>query len=156
MTPEKEESKFFDELYEPIPSGLPTDDTRSLPVALRDGLGAADPKTDRLVRNPSTTADMPFFFLRSVLRNHPITSKNDSTLDIGELGEIVRIANIQVLYFPNGTMTGSLRKKMPGATDAIIIATVDGTPGWISQRGTYGVKIPLIALPDSLGAYRLK
>jgi hypothetical protein len=156
MTPEKEEGKFFDELYEPIPSGLPTDDTRSLPVALRDGLGAADPKTDRLVWNPSTTADMPFFFLRSVLRNHPITSKNDSTLDIGELGEIVRIANVQVLYFPNGTMTGSLRKKMPGATDAIVIATVDGRPGWISQRGTYGVKIPLIALPDSLGAYRLK
>ena len=156
MTPEKEESKFFDELYEPIPSGLPTDDTRSLPVALRDGLGAADPKTDRLVWNPSTTADMPFFFLKSVLRNHPITSKTEAMLDIGELGEIVRIANVQVLYFPNGTMTGSLRKKVAGATDAIIIATVDGTPGWISQRGTYGVKLPLIALPDSLSTYRLK
>jgi hypothetical protein len=156
MTPEKEEARFFDEQYEPIPSGLPTDDSRGLPEILKESLGPSDPKTARLVWNPTTTPDRPFFFLRSVLRNHLITMKSEPTLDLTELGEIVKIANVQILYMPSGKLAGGFRKKTPGATEAIVITAVDGVVGWISQHGTYGVKIPLIALPDSLGAYRLK
>jgi hypothetical protein len=156
MTPEKEEVRFFDEQYEPIPSGMPTDDSRALPLALKNSLGASDPKTNRLVWNPTTTPDRPFFFLRPVLRMHPITMKAEATLSISELNDIVKIANVQILYMPDGTLTGGLRKKLAGATEAIVIAAVDGTVGWISQHGTYGVKLPLIALPDSLGVYRLK
>jgi len=156
MTPEKEEARFFDEQYEPIPSGLPTDDSRTLPPILKESLGASDPKTARLVWNPTTTPDRPFFFLRSVLRTHPITMKAEPVLNLDDLNEIVKIANVQVLYMPTGKLSGGLRKKTPGATEAIIITAVDGTMGWISQHGTYGVKLPLIALPDSLGVYRLK
>ena len=82
--------------------------------------------------------------------------KAEATLDIEELNEIVKAANVQVLYMPKGTLAGGLRKKTPGATEAIVIAAVDGIMGWISQHGTYSVKLPLISLPDSLGAYRLK
>jgi len=156
MTPEKEEVRFFDEQYEPIPSGMPTDDSRTLPQALKNSLGASNPKTNRLVWNPTTTPDRPFFFLRPVLRMHPITMKAEATLSISELNEIVKIANVQILYMPDGTLSGGLRKKLAGATEAIVIAAVNGTVGWISQHGTYGVKLPLIALPDSLGVYRLK
>lgn len=156
MTPEKEEARFFDEQYEPIPSGLPTDDSRRLPPILKESLGASDPKTARLVWNPTTTPDRPFFFLRSVIRSHPITMKAEPVLTLDDLNEIVKIANVQILYMPTGNLTGGLRKKIPGATEAIIITAVDGTVGWISQHGTYGVKLPLIALPDSLGIYRLK
>lgn len=155
MTPEKETSKFFDEQYDPIPLGLPSNDTRILPESVKEALGSDDPKTDLLVWNPSTKPDMPFFFLRSVLRNHEIASKSEPILSNSELNEIVKIANVQVLYMPAGKIAGSFRKKITGATDAIIIATIDGTTGWISQKGVYSVKVPLVALPDSLGAYRI-
>ena len=154
ITPEKEQNKFFDEQYLPIPLGMPKADTRVLPEQLKGALGPTDPKVDNLVWNPSTTPDRPFSFLRPVLRFHPITSKAESTLDISELDEIVN-TNVQVLYMPSGNMAGSLRRKRTGATEAIIIAAIDGTVGWISQRDTYGIKIPLQALPDSLNTFRL-
>jgi hypothetical protein len=156
MTPEKEEARFFDEQYEPIPSGLPTDDSRALPEILKESLGASDPKTARLAWNPTTTPDKPFSFLRSVLRNHPITEKSESKLDVNELTEIVNIANVNILYMPSGKLAGGLRKKKDGATEAIILTAVNGTVGWISPHGVYSVKIPLIAVPESLGLYRLK
>jgi hypothetical protein len=154
ITPEKEQSKFFDEQYLPIPLGMPKADTRVLPEQLKEALGSTDPKVDNLVWNPSTTPDRPFSFLRPVLRFHPITSKTESTLDISELDEIVN-TNVQVLYMPSGKIAGSLRRKRAGATEAIIIATIDGTVGWISQRDSYGIKIPLQALPDSLNTFRM-
>ena len=138
----------------PIPLGMPKTDTRVLPEQLREALGPTDPKMDNLVWNPSTTPDRPFSFLRPILRFHPITSKAESTLDISELDEIVN-TNVQVLYMPAGKIAGSLRRKRAGATEAIIIATIDGTVGWISQRDSYGIKIPLQALPDSLNTFRL-
>jgi hypothetical protein len=154
FTTGKEQNKFFDEQYSPIPTGLPKTDTRSLPDQLKTALGPTDPKVDQLVWNPSTTPDRPFSFLRPILRFNPITSKPESTLDITELEAIVS-TNVQVLYMPSGNMLGSIRKKKAGATEAIIITAVDGTVGWISQRGSYGVKIPLQALPDSLNMFRL-
>jgi hypothetical protein len=154
ITPEKEQSKFFDEQYLPIPLGMPKADTRVLPEQLKEALGPTDPKVDNLVWNPSMTPDRPFSFLRPILRFHPITSKTESTLDISELDEIVN-TNVQVLYMPSGKIAGSLRRKRAGATEAIIIATIDGTVGWISQRDSYGIKIPLQALPDSLNTFRL-
>jgi hypothetical protein len=156
MTPEKEEARFFDEQYEPIPSGLPTDDSRSLPDVLKGALGAADPKTSRLVWNPTPTPDRPLFFLKSILRNSPILEKAESTLSIEEMDEIVRVANVLVIYMPSGTMSGSLVRKAIGAIDAIIIAGVNGTIGWISQNGKYSVKLPLIALPETLNEKRLQ
>jgi hypothetical protein len=154
FTAGKEQNKFFDEQYSPIPSGLPKTDTRVLPDQLKVALGPTDPKVDELVWNPSTTPDRPFSFLRPILRFNPITSKPESTLDITELDAIVS-TNVQVLYMPSGNMLGSMRRKRAGATEAIIITAVDGTVGWISQRGSYGVKIPLQALPDSLNMFRL-
>lgn len=46
--------------------------------------------------------------------------------------------------------------KAPGATEAIILASVNGVPGWISVKGTFGVKIPLAAVPETLRQYGLK
>jgi hypothetical protein len=51
-------------------------------------------------------------------------------------------------------MAGSMRKKKEGAIDGIILALVDGTPGWVSKKGTYGIKIALSDLPVSLNASR--
>lgn len=154
FTTGKEQNKFFDEQYSPIPTGMPKTDTRTLPDQLKTALGTTDPKVDELVWNPSTTPDRPFSFLRPILRFNPITSKPEDTLDISELDAIVS-TNVQVLYMPSGNMLGSIRRKRAGATEAIIISSLDGTVGWISQRGSYGVKIPLQALPDSLNMFRL-
>jgi hypothetical protein len=153
MTPEKEEAKFFDEQYDPIPSGLPGDDTRTLPDILRNALGPEDPKTANLVWNPSTTEGRPFAFLKSILRNHPVTMKSDNELKTDELRDITRIGNVRVLYMPNGNLLNAVRTNQVGAVEVVIIAAIDGKIGWISQRGTYGVKLPLISLPNSLSTF---
>ena len=154
LTPDEEESLHFDEQYEPIPSGLleAPEDTRTLPETLVNLFGAADPKTSSLIWNPSTVAEKPFFFLRSVIRNDSITGDHDITLDATEVKTISLAANTQVLYIKNDTggFSGAIRSKVPGATRAIIIVTVAGVPGWISQKGSYDVKIPFLALPAAL------
>jgi hypothetical protein len=158
FVPEKEVAKHFDEQYNPLPKGLPvaTEDTRSLPPSLKAALDPTntDPKVADLVWNPSATPDRPFAFLKPVLRFHEITSKAETTLSLEELEVIVNAANSQVLYMPSGTMAGSMRKKKEGAIDGIILALVDGTPGWVSKRGTYGIKIALSDLPTSLNVSR--
>jgi len=154
MSPEKEVAKFFDEQYQPIPAGLPLTDTRGLPDTLKDALGSADPKTANLVWN-SSSGELPFLFLKSVLGNHRITAKTDATLSMEDLVEIVTIANVHILYMPNGTISEAIQKKAAGATEGIVIANIDGSVGWISQHGTYSVKLPLIAFPQSLGFNRL-
>jgi hypothetical protein len=154
LTPDEEESLHFDEQYEPIPTGLleAPEDTRTLPETLVNLFGAADPKTSSLIWNPSTVAEKPFFFLRSVIRNDSITGDHDITLDATEVKTISLAANTQVLYIKNDTggFSGAIRSKVPGATRAIIIVTVAGVPGWISQKGSYDVKIPFLALPAAL------
>jgi hypothetical protein len=155
MTPEKEDKKFFDEQYEPIPSGIPSDDHRTLPASLKAALGADDPKVDRLVWNPSIIEGKPFWFLKEVLRFNPIVFKAEKSLDVSELREIGKAGSTQVLWMPSGAIAGSLRTKTVGAMSAIIMAMVDGNVGWVCERGSYGVKIPLNALPESLNAFRL-
>ena len=154
FAPEKETSKFFDEQYQPIPTGLPSTDTRTLPESLIAALGRDDPKVRTLVWNPSTTPDRPFSFLKSIVRFNPVATKPQDTLSKDELDEIKELGNVQILYMPAGTMQMSSRVKKTGAIDAIIIAKVDGTVGWISPRSSYGLKIPLSALPDSLNNFR--
>jgi hypothetical protein len=149
-------SKFFDERYIPLPTGLPMTDSRSLPPTLKTALGAHDPKVDNLVWTPSENKEHPFTFLKPILRFNPITAKTESILTPGELDEIKAAGNVQILYMPNGTMdTTAIRKKQMGAIDAIIIAVIDGVVGWVSQRGAYGIKIPIQALPESLDSFRL-
>jgi len=113
-----------------------------------------DPKAKNLVWNPSPTPDFPFLFLRPILRSHPITNKDkkDPSLSIEELKDISKIANVQVLYIDGDGMPK--RTKNMGATEAVIIAIVGGVPGWLSQNGTYGIKLPLIAWPETLNLYR--
>jgi len=158
FVPEKEVAKHFDEQYNPLPKGLPIamEDMRSLPPSLKAALDPTntDPKVAELVWNPSTTPDRPFAFLKPVLRFHEITNKPEATLNLEELEVIVNAANSQVLYMPSGSMAGSMRKKKEGAIDGIILAIVDGTPGWLSKRGTYGIKIALSDLPVSLNVSR--
>ena len=156
--PEKEVAKHFDEQYNPLPKGLPIamEDTRSLPPSLKAALDPTntDPKVVELVWNPSTTPDRPFAFLKPVLRFHEITTKPEATLSLEELDVIVNSANSQVLYMPSGKIAGSMRRKKDGAIDGIILAIVDGMPGWVSKKGTYGIKIALSDLPTSLNVSR--
>ena len=158
FVPEKEVAKHFDEQFNPLPKGLPiaTEDTRSLPPSLKAALDPTntDPKVVELVWNPSITPDRPFAFLKPVLRFHEITNKPEATLSLEDLEVIVNAANSQVLYMPSGSMAGSMRKKKEGAIDGIILALVDGTPGWVSKKGTYGIKIALSDLPVSLNVSR--
>jgi hypothetical protein len=83
-----------------------------------------------------------------------VAAKSEDTLSKAELDEIKELGNVQILYMPGGTMQMSSRVKKTGAIDALIIAKVDGTVGWISPRSSYGLKIPLSALPDSLNNFR--
>lgn len=154
FAPEKEMSKFFDEQYQPMPTGLPSTDTRTLPASLIEALGRDDPKVSNLVWNPSTTPDRPFSFLKSIVRFNPVASKPEDTLNKDELDEIKELGNVQILYMPGGTLQMSSRVKKMGAIDALIIAKVDGTVGWISPKDFYGLKVPLSALPDSLNSFR--
>jgi hypothetical protein len=153
MTPEKDVAKFFDEQYEPAAEGFPEDvkeDTRSIPESLQVALGSTDPKTLSLVWNPSINQSLPYTFLRSILgRKHDITVETGS-LGKDEIDDIAESANVQVIYLPNGNMSGSIINKKRGTTEAIVIAVVDGRVGWLSESGTYGVKLPLIALPNIL------
>lgn len=153
MTPEKESAKFFDEQYEPAPEGLPGDmeaDPRTLPESLLAALSSTDPKTQGLVWNPSTSEQLPYIFLRSILgRSHEITTETDS-LTREQIDEIAEATKIQVIYLPNGTLEGAIGNKAHGTSEAIIIATVNGKVGWASQVGTYGVKLPISALPNTL------
>ena len=155
--PEKELPKDFDEQFNPIPKGLPVEDTRSLPATLKAALdpSGTDPKVVELVWNPSTTPETPFAFLKPILRFHEITTKPEPILDISEIDTIVNAANAQVLFMPSGSLEGSMRRRKVGTIDGIIIATIDGNVGWVSKRGTYGIKIPLADLPNSLNLYRL-
>jgi hypothetical protein len=155
IEPEKRGDRHFDEQYNAIPRDLPTTDTRIMPEALRQELGATDPKVDELVWNPSTTPDRPFSFLRSILRFNPIATKTEDTLDKADLDTIKDLGNVQILYMPNGRMLGSLRAKKSGAMEALIISRVDGVVGWVSQKSVYNVRIPIQALPDTLNSFRL-
>lgn len=152
MTPEVETAKGFDEKYEPVPAGIALDDTRILPAVLRDLLGADDPKTAKLVWNPTTTPDQPYRFLQSVLGVKMIEG---DVLRASQIKEISQTAKAPVLYLPQGVAMGRISTKYPGATEAIILATIDDVPGWVSLRGTYNVKLPLIAIPDALRKYGL-
>jgi hypothetical protein len=161
LSSDKETTKFFDEQYEPIPLDMPKDDTRSLPEQIKESLKiidptskerVEDPKANSLVWNPTPTPKFPFLFLRPILRSDTITTKNDPTLSIEELKKISRIANVQVLYIDETRIPK--RTKNTGATEAVIIAIVGGVPGWLSQNGTYGIKLPLIAWPETLNLYR--
>jgi hypothetical protein len=156
MEPDKKgmASRHFDEQYEPIPMDLPSIDMRTMPEALRQELGATDPKVDQLVWNPSRTPDRPFSFLRPILRFNPIVTKAEDKLEKSDLDAIKEIGNVQILYMPNGKMEGSMRAKKPGAMDAIIIGRVDGVVGWVSQKGVYNMRIPIQALPDTLNSFR--
>jgi hypothetical protein len=156
FVPEKEVAKHFDEQYYPLPTSLPAEDKRVLPESLKFSLdpSKSDPKVADLVWNPSTTPDRPFAFLKPVLRFHEITTKPEAVLNLEELDIIVNAADSQVLYMPSGSMAGSMRKKKAGSINGIIIAFVDGVPGWISKRGTYGIKIALSDLPSSLNVSR--
>ena len=155
MYPEKAGDRHFDEQYVPIATGLPVTDVRTLPQSLKDALGPNDPKVAELVWNPSTTPDRPFSFLRSILRFNDITAKTEPVLDKADLDMIKEVGNVQILYMPSGKMEGSIRSKKLGAMDALIITSVNGTVGWISQKGVYGLRIPIQALPDSLNSFRL-
>jgi hypothetical protein len=150
IAPEKETSKFFDEQY----GALLSSDTRTLPASLIDALGRDDPKVRNLVWNPSTTPDRPFSFLKEIVRFNPVASKAEDTLTKDELDEIKELGNVQILYMPGGTLQMSTRVKKIGAIDALIIAKVDGTVGWISPKGYNSLKIPLSVLPDSLNTFR--
>ena len=154
LAPEKESLKFFDEQYQPSPIGLPSTDTRTLPDSLVAALGQDDPKVRNLVWNPSTTPDRPFAFLKPIVRFNLLASKPDADLNKQELDEIKELGNVQILYMPTGALPLSIRVKKAGAIDALIIAKVDGTVGWISPRNSYGLKIPLAMLPDSLNSFR--
>jgi hypothetical protein len=154
LSPEKETRKFFDEQYQPIPGGMPSIDDRTLPDSLRDALGRDDPKVRNLVWNPSITPDRPFSFLKPIIRFNAIASKGEPVLVKEELDQIKELGNVQILYMPNGTMSSSMRVKKQGAIDALIIARVNDTMGWISPVGSYGLKIPLSDLPDSLNSFR--
>jgi hypothetical protein len=154
LTKDTSVAKFFDEQYSPLPTGLPLTDTRTMPASLKTALGADDAKVDELVWTPSTTPDRPFSFLKPVLRFNPITAKPESTLAMSELEEIKEAGNVQVLFMPMGILSSSIRVKKSGATDAIIIAVVDGVVGWVTKRGSFGVKIQLQDLPDSLNSFR--
>lgn len=154
LAPEKESLKFFDEQYQPTPMDLPSTDKRTMPESLIEALGRDDPKVKNLVWNPSTTPDRPFSFLKSILRFNPIVSKAEDVLSKGELDEIKDIGNVQILYMPGGTLNMSIRVKKTGSIDALIITKIDGKVGWISPRASYGLKIPLAALPDSLNSFR--
>ena len=154
LSPEKESLKFFDEQYEPSPMGLPSSDTRSLPESLIEALGQDDPKVRNLVWNPSTTPERPFAFLKPIVRFNPLASKADTDLNKQELDEIKELGNVQILYMPTGALPSSIRVKKAGSIEALIIAKVDGTVGWISPRNSYGLKIPLAMLPDSLNTFR--
>jgi hypothetical protein len=82
-----------------------------------------------------------------------VTTKSDDELESDELKDITRIGNVRVLYMPSGGLSGARRTNQTGAVEIVIIATIDGKVGWISQRGTYGVKLPLISLPNSLSTF---
>ena len=154
LTPEKEVGKYFDEQYQPIPTGMPITDKRTIPDSLIMALGQDDPKVRELVWNPSTSPDRPFSFLKSLLRFNPIATKSEDALTKEELDTIKTLGNVQILYMPTGTMSSSTRVKKDGTIEAIILAKVDGVVGWISPRNSYGLKIPLAALPDSLNSFR--
>jgi hypothetical protein len=150
MASDTDSAKSFDEQYEPIPLGMPGGDERELPTALRGELGLDDPKASQIVWNPTTTPEQPFFFLKPILRNHPIVSKKDVNLSDSELSDIMKLANVEVLYLPRGTVAESKQKLHLGAKDVVIIANIDGTIGWLSQRGSYSVKVPRNAVPNAL------
>jgi hypothetical protein len=79
-------------------------------------------------------------------------------LELGakQIKEIALTAKAQVLYIPSEEAAGRLLARAPGSTEAIILMPVDGVPGWISVKGTFTVKIPLNAVPDSLRKLGLK
>jgi hypothetical protein len=155
MTPEKESAKFFDEQYNPAPEGLPGDtsvekETRTLPETIVQTLDSTDPKTSNLVWNPSTNQEVPYIFLRSILgKNNDITTETES-LTREQIDEIAQKAAVRVVYLPNGSLVDAIGNKKYGQTEAIIIANVNGVIGWLSQIGTYGVKIPISAIPNVL------
>ena len=148
MTPDKESVKFFDEQYEPVPSGLPSNDTRVLPPSL-EAIFKDDPKITSLVWNASDT-EQPYFFLKSVISNSTITSKTNIDLTDDELSTISEDTISQVFYMPDGSFESLRYIENPRAINAIVIATIDGFPGWISEKNSFGVKLPLLALPNAL------
>ena len=152
MVSEKESTKFFDEQYEPaiIESVSERKDIRSLPESIKVALGATDPKIGGLVWNPSADTNYPYSFLRSILgRKHEITF-NTEPLEKEDIEEIATVANVKVLYMPNGSLQGAIGNKNSGASEAIIFGALNGKIGWVTQVDTYGVKIPLAALPSKV------
>jgi hypothetical protein len=107
-----------------------------------------DLKTAQLVWNKSDSMDQPFYFLKSILRNSPeITNKTESILTDNDINEISTAGNVHVFYIAED---GIHYKNNTGSITAVILASVDGVPGWISEKGNYGVKLPVKALPQTL------
>ena len=150
MATDKETSKVFDEQYVPFATGLPGNDIRTLPDSLRSVLGSDDPKTSRIVWNPSLDKDAPFLFLKSVLKNNKVTDKEDPVLTADEISDICKIAMVSVIYIPDGNLESKIIVKIHGALDSIVIVSIDGRVGWLTQMGSYGVKIPVSSLPNVL------
>ena len=150
MAVDTETSKVFDEQYMPMAQGLPGSDRRTLPDSLRGLFGMEDPKTSRIVWNPSLNEDLPFMFLRSVLRLHPLTEKEEPILTSGEITDICKTARLSLIYIPDGSLETMSIGKIHGALDCIAIVSVNGTLGWLTQMGSYGVKIPVSSLPNVL------
>jgi hypothetical protein len=145
---DKDVSKIFDEQYTSSAVGLPGDDIRTLPENLKIILGIEDPKTSRLVWNPSLNNEAPFLFLKSMLRNNPISSKSDPVLTAEEVLTIAKNTNTTIIYMPNGNLEGILRGRIPGSIYTIVIILFEGRIGWLTQVNAYGIKLPSVALPD--------
>jgi hypothetical protein len=163
MTPEMESKKHFDEKYMPIPVGYGPADTRSLPESMRRILGAADPKTANLVWNPSLTPDMPYRFLLSVMKGEAVETEPDDEGHVGtglkssQIKRIAQVAKATVIYLTASDTDEPIRLigKYPGATEALMIGRLNDVPGWVSMKGTFNVKLPLMAIPDAIRKYAI-
>lgn len=150
MPVDTESSKVFDEQYMSFATGLPGNDKRTLPDSLRGILGMEDPKTSRLVWNKSQFKKLPFIFLRSILRKSDIPEKEEPSMTPEEISEICTVGKVSVIYIPDGTLESMSIGNYHGAMDCIVIVSVNGTLGWLTQIGNYGVKIPVSSLPSVL------
>jgi hypothetical protein len=162
---DKDATKFFDEQYEPVSSRLtgdtdrvyPEDDKRELPESLMETLGRDDPKVQNLVWNPSRE-DVPFIFLKPILRKHNILRRKEVVLSGAELKEIANLSNAKVWFMPNGVKEGIITGRPDNrlTNEMILIAVINGIVGWVSTKDSYSIKVPFHSLPDSVTLYGKK
>ena len=162
---DKDATKFFDEQYEPVPSRTsgdtdyldPEDDKRTLPESLKEAFGSDDPKIENLVWNPSRE-DVPFIFLKPILRKHKILSRKELILTGEELKDIANLSNAMIRFMPNGVKEGTIvgRPDNRLTNEMILIAVINGIVGWVSTKDSYSIKVPFHSLPDSVTLYGKK